>query len=108
MRFVRRFACCALIGSALTGWGAASAQSPTYPAKPVRVVISFPPGGSIDVVPRIVGQKLQERWGQPWVFDNRPGAGGQIAVDSVVRSPARCERTGPTRSSRSSIAMKVR
>ena len=68
---------------------AAFAQSSApYPNKPVRLVISFPPGGSIDVVPRIVVQKLVERWGQPWVVDNRPGAGGQIAVDSVVKSPA--------------------
>ena len=73
----------------VAGSGAAFAQSTaSYPNKPVRVVITFPPGGSIDVIPRIVGQKLTERLGQPWVFDNRPGAGGQIAVDAVLKSPA--------------------
>ena len=68
--------------------GGLFAQPAPYPNKPVRVVITFPPGGSVDVVPRIVAQKLIERWGQPWVFDNRPGAGGQIAVDAVLKSPA--------------------
>ena len=68
--------------------GGLFAQPSPYPNKPVRVVITFPPGGSVDVVPRIVAQKLIERWGQPWVFDNRPGAGGQIAVDAVLKSPA--------------------
>ena len=65
----------------------ALAQS-AYPAKPIRVVVTFPPGGSTDVVPRIVGQKITERWGQPWVFENRPGAGGQIGVDAVLKSAA--------------------
>jgi tripartite-type tricarboxylate transporter receptor subunit TctC len=69
--------------------GQALAQSAaSYPNKPIRMVITFPPGGSTDVISRIVGHKLAERWGQPWVFDNRPGAGGQIAVDSVLKSPA--------------------
>ncbi len=69
--------------------GAAFAQSTAnYPTKPIRVVITFPPGGSTDVIPRVIGQKLVERLGQPWVFDNRPGAGGQIGVDAVVKSPA--------------------
>ena len=73
----------------MTACGAAFAQSTaSYPTKPIRVVITFPPGGSTDVIPRIVGQKLVERWGQPWVFDNRPGAGGQIGVDAVLKAPA--------------------
>jgi len=73
----------------LAACGAALAQSSaSYPNKPVRVVVTFPPGGSTDVIPRIVAQKLVERWGQPWFFDNRPGAGGQIGVDAVLKSPA--------------------
>lgn len=59
-----------------------------YPAKPIHVVITFPPGGSVDVVPRLIGQKLSERWGQAWVFENRPGAGGQIGVQAVLMAPA--------------------
>ena len=68
--------------------GALAQSGAAYPNKPVRVVVTFPPGGSTDVIPRIVAQKLVERWGQPWVFDNRPGAGGQIGVDAVLKSPA--------------------
>lgn len=59
-----------------------------YPAKAIRAVITFPPGGSVDVVPRLIGQQLSERWGQPWVFENRPGAGGQIGVQAVLNAPA--------------------
>lgn len=84
---LKRFALAAAMLAA--GSGAAFAQSTaSYPNRPVRVVVTFPPGGSTDVIPRIVAQKLIERWGQPWVFDNRPGAGGQIGVDAVLKSPA--------------------
>ena len=73
----------------MIGCGAAFAQpTPSYPNKPIRAVVTFPPGGSTDVISRIVGQKVGERWGQPWVFENRPGAGGQIAVDAVLKTPA--------------------
>lgn len=65
----------------------AFAQS-DYPIKAIHAVITFPPGGSIDIVPRLVGQRLSERWGQPWVFENRPGAGGQIGVQAVLNAPA--------------------
>ena len=63
----------------------ASAQS--YPTKPIRLVVPFPPGGSLDVVARAIGQKLSEAWGQPVVIDNRPGAGGNIGADLVAKSP---------------------
>lgn len=65
---------------------AAAAQ--TYPAKPVRVVIVFPPGGSNDVVGRIVFQKVSELTGQQFVIDNRGGAAGTIGSEIVARSPA--------------------
>ena len=86
MKFKRIVIAAGLLLAASSGM--ALAQPAPYPNKPVRVVITFPPGGSVDVVPRIVAQKLIERWGQPWVFDNKPGAGGQIAVDAVLKSPA--------------------
>jgi len=86
-RKLKRFALAAAILTAAGGAAFAQSTAP-YPSKPVHVVVTFPPGGSIDVVPRIVAQKLIERWGQPWVFENRPGAGGQIAVNSVLKSPA--------------------
>jgi len=65
--------------------GAASAQ--TYPAKPVRVVIVFPPGGSNDVVGRIVFQKMSEQIGQQFLIDNRGGAAGTIGSELVANSP---------------------
>lgn len=57
-----------------------------YPSKPVRIVVPFPPGGSIDMVTRILGQKLSEELKQPVVVDNRPGASGNIGMDHVAKS----------------------
>src|SRR6202007_1510456 len=57
-----------------------------YPTKPIRLVVPFPPGGSLDVVARAIGQKLGEAWGQPVVIDNRPGAGENIGADLVAKS----------------------
>lgn len=66
----------------------ALAQAPAmpYPVKPVRLVVPNPPGGGVDILARIVGQKLSERLGQPWVIDNRPGAAGTIGVASVTKA----------------------
>src|SRR5258706_7840427 len=64
--------------------GIAVAQA--YPSKPIRLVVPFPPGGSLDVVARAIGQKLTDAWGQPVVIDNRPGAGGNIGADLVAKS----------------------
>jgi len=66
--------------------GAALAQS--YPSKPLRMVVPFPPGGSADILGRSVGQKLGERLGQPVVIDNRPGAGASIGAKAVAEAPA--------------------
>ena len=57
-----------------------------YPAKPIRLVVPFPAGGSLDVVARAIGQKLTEAWSQPVVIDNRPGAGGNIGADLVAKA----------------------
>ena len=65
--------------------GAVSAQS--YPSKPVRVVIPWPPGGSNDVVGRIVTQKVGENVGQQFIVDNRAGAAGSIGADVVAQAP---------------------
>ncbi|MEO8441377.1 MAG: tripartite tricarboxylate transporter substrate binding protein [Betaproteobacteria bacterium] len=62
------------------------AAAQTYPSKPVRMVIHFPPGGPTDFVGRAIAQKLTEAWGQQIVVDNRPSAGGIVGVESVVRS----------------------
>jgi tripartite-type tricarboxylate transporter receptor subunit TctC len=62
----------------------ASAQS--YPARPVHLIVGFPPGGGADIVARLLGQSLSERLGQPIVIENRPGAGTNLAVEAVVRA----------------------
>jgi len=59
-----------------------------YPAKTVRLVVPFPPGGSLDFAGRLIAQKLTEAWGQPVVVENKPGAGGNIGADLVAKSPA--------------------
>jgi tripartite-type tricarboxylate transporter receptor subunit TctC len=64
--------------------GAAHAQQ--YPSKPVRVVIPWPPGQATDLAARLVGQKLQEAFGQPFIMENKPGAGGTIGTMDVVRA----------------------
>jgi len=63
----------------------ALAQSP-YPAKAVRIVVGYPPGGPTDVIARVVAQKLNEAWGQQVIVDNRPGASGIIGAEQVVRA----------------------
>ncbi len=67
---------------------APAVQAADYPTKAVRMVIAFTPGGPSDILSRLVGGKLGERMGQPFVFDNRPGAGGNIAGEIVATSPA--------------------
>src|SRR4051812_22205553 len=65
----------------------ATAQTATYPDKPIRIVVPFPAGGVADTFGREVGKKITEAWGQPVVIDNRPGAGGNIGADIVAKSP---------------------
>ena len=65
---------------------AAHAQGAAYPNKPVRLIVAFPPGGSTDIIARLVGQKLSERLGQQVIIDNRGGAGGTIGTEIAARA----------------------
>ena len=64
------------------------AGAQTYPARPLRWIVGLAPGGSTDILARVMGQGLSERLGQPVVIENRPGAGGNIATETVVNGPA--------------------
>jgi tripartite-type tricarboxylate transporter receptor subunit TctC len=63
------------------------AWAQTYPSRPVRIIVGFAAGGPNDILARLIGQWLSQRLGQPFVIENRPGAGGNIATEAVVRAP---------------------
>lgn len=83
MSSLLRFAILAFVG--ITFCGPAAAQQ--YPARPIRMIIGFPPGGGTDIIGRIVGQRLSEVLGQQILPDNRGGASGQIAAELAARAP---------------------
>jgi tripartite-type tricarboxylate transporter receptor subunit TctC len=81
--FLSLAGCAAACAAAVpTAWAQA------WPARPVRIIIGFPPGGPADILARLIGQRLSERLGQPFVIESRPGAGSNIATEAVARSPA--------------------
>src|SRR5258706_12723414 len=79
-----RRVCATFIGLVATWATVASAAD--YPTRPIRYIVAFSPGGINDIMARIVGQKLNEAWGQPVIVDNRPGAGGNLGAVLVARS----------------------
>jgi tripartite-type tricarboxylate transporter receptor subunit TctC len=82
-RFLRLAAAAAALPAAVR-----IARAQSYPARSVRIVIGYTPGGSADITARLLGQWLSERLGQPFVVESRPGGGTNIATEAVVRSPA--------------------
>jgi tripartite-type tricarboxylate transporter receptor subunit TctC len=77
-----------LAGSAALPTLPSIASAQTYPTRPVRIVVGFAAGGPGDIIARLIGQWLSERLGQPFIVDNRPGAGGNIGTEAVVRASA--------------------
>src|SRR5215212_5379955 len=65
---------------------AGTAHAQGWPAKPIRFIVSFPPGGSADLIARSIAPRMAEKLGQQVVVENRPGAGGNIGVDAVAKS----------------------
>ena len=85
MRRVLMFRLLAMAIVASVGLSTAHAQS--WPSKPVRIIVPFPPGGTTDIVARSLGVELQKMWGQPVIIENRAGAGGNVGAEAVAKSP---------------------
>jgi tripartite-type tricarboxylate transporter receptor subunit TctC len=74
------------LAAALLTWTAIVSAQP-YPSKPIRFIVSFPPGGSSDLIARAIAPRMSERLGQPVVVENRAGAGGMIGVEAIAKAP---------------------
>ena len=75
------------LAAAMAGLAAPALAQDTWPSRPIRLVIPFAPGGPIDTVGRLIGERLRDRLGQPFVIDNRAGAGGSIGLRATVQAP---------------------
>ena len=75
-----------LAGAAMLGGVGQALAQPSYPSKPIRLVVPYPAGGGTDTVGRMIGQRLAEAWGQPVVIDNKPGASGMLGNDTVAKA----------------------
>jgi tripartite-type tricarboxylate transporter receptor subunit TctC len=84
---MRSFIVCALINLALASYAAAQGTPAAFPAKPIRLIVPFSPGGPADMLARPIAQGLTEAWGQQIIIDNRAGAGGIIAAELLAKSP---------------------
>jgi len=89
MRMIRTALCVALgllFSAAQAQQAPATGAAQAYPSKPIRIVVPFPPGGTSDILSRLIGPKLTERWGQSVIVESRPGAAGAIGVEVVAKS----------------------
>jgi tripartite-type tricarboxylate transporter receptor subunit TctC len=88
MNNLKRATIVALVSLAPVLVGTANAQTAAYPNKPVKIIIPFPPGGTLDTVGRMLAQKLTEQMGQTFIVENRPGGNGTIGGDAVAKASA--------------------
>jgi tripartite-type tricarboxylate transporter receptor subunit TctC len=88
MKVVRREFLMMTAGSAALPFLSRTARAQTYPTRPVTLVVFVPPGGTPDIIGRLIGQPLSEQLGQSIIIDNRPGVGGNLALQAVARAPA--------------------
>ncbi len=88
MRFVRVPRLIAALAGAAMLAVAAVASAQAWPTRPVKIVVPYPPGGGNDILARLIAPKMSERWGQPVVIENRPGAAGNLGAGEVARAPA--------------------
>ena len=79
-------ACAMAVAVLLTVAAAAPLSAQTYPSKPIRLILPFQPGGTTDIIGRIIGQKYAERFGQPVVPENRPGAGSNLGIELAAKA----------------------
>src|SRR5437660_8113812 len=87
MQFPRRHFLNLVAGAAVLPAVTNPASAQTYPARPIRLIVGYTPGGSADLTARLMGQWLSERLGQAFVVENRPGGGTNIATEAALRSP---------------------
>jgi tripartite-type tricarboxylate transporter receptor subunit TctC len=76
------------MAAAVLGVSGARAQAPAdkYPEKPIKIIVPFAPGGSVDILARVIGQKLMEHWRQPTIAETRPGAGTMIGTQAAAKA----------------------
>jgi tripartite-type tricarboxylate transporter receptor subunit TctC len=87
MKLPRRQFLCLAVGAAVLPNVSRFAWAQTYPTRPVRWIVGYPPAGASDIAARLIGQWLSDRLGQPFVIENRPGASGNIGTEAVVNAP---------------------
>lgn len=75
-----------LIGSGISTFAIGRASAADYPARPVRWIVGYPPGGATDIIARLVGQRLSEKLGQQFVIENKPGAGNNIGTEAAINA----------------------
>ena len=79
---------CSLVAALAAVAAAPVTAETTWPTRPVKILFGFPPASATDVIARVVGQKLQDKWGQPVIIENRPGAGGNLGSELAARAQA--------------------